>query len=189
VNADEDPGWRPAIRPIWMFLIPWIAILPRRRRLDLIGLRRLFLHMGIALIELAIVISSLSIEAPRDSTWAWLLLGLGSIGSFGGLVWTIKAGWRGPPDSSALTSAGSVANSFRALSFIRLGFIASPALFGIVGTQLTGAAEMSVVGAAVTIAMIVVFGPTRSRVDEVQERLRASGSPISLRAALAETAS
>jgi len=166
--------------------LPWKVIFPRRRRLDLTGLRRLFLHVGIALVEVVIVISSLSIE-PRDPTWAWLCLGLGSISAIGGLVWTAKA-WR-PPDRSALSSAESVANSFRVLSFIRLGFIATPAMWGIVGTQLTGATEVSVVGAAVTIAMSVVFGPTRSRVDEIQERLRASGSPISLRAALTETAS
>jgi hypothetical protein len=94
-----------------------------------------------------------------------------------------------PTQRSALISAESVANSFGALSFVRLGFIASPASFGIVGTRLTGAAEISVVGAAVTIVMIAMFGPTRSRVDEVQGRLRASGSPISPRAALADTAS
>jgi hypothetical protein len=193
VNADDDPGWRPALRPIWMFLLPWIA-LPwitfhvRRRRLDLIGLRRVFLHVGVALVEFAIVISSTLVEPARDATWAWVFLGIGTGVSVAGLLWSAKAPRRGQPDPSDLHSAESVSNGFRALSFIRLGLAASPALYGIVGTQLTETAEVSFGGVVVSLALFAVFGPTRSRVDEIQERLRLAGSRVSLRAALDETA-
>jgi hypothetical protein len=186
VIGAEDPGWRPAFRPFWQFLIPWIPLL-RRKRLDLVGLRRVFLHIGAASVEVAIVIGTTLVDPPRDATWAWVLLGAGTVACVGGLTWSTKSRWRDPPDPALLNSAESVANSFRSLSFIRLGFAASPALYGIVGTQLTGVPEVSLVGAGVSIVLIAVYGPTRSRVDEVQERLRAAGSPISLRAALSET--
>jgi sulfite exporter TauE/SafE len=171
-----------------MFLVPWIAIFPRRRRLDLIGMRRLFLHVGVALVELTLLISSISVEQQKDSTWAWVLLGVGTAGCVGGLVWSTSR-WRDPHDPADLSSAERVANGFRALSFIRLGLAASPALYGIVGTQLTETAELSFVGAAVSVVLIALYGPTRARVDEIQERLRVAGSPISLRAALDDTAS
>jgi hypothetical protein len=187
VNGTEDPGWRPALRPFWGFLLPWIALL-RRKRLDLIGLRRVFLHTGVALVEVTIVIASTFVGPPRDTTRAYILLGVGTAGCIGGLIWSTKR-WRAPPDPIDLSSAESIANSFRALSFIRLGLAASPALYGIVGTELTQTPEFGFVGAGISIVLLALFGPTRSRVDEIQERLRASDSPISLRAALEETAS
>jgi hypothetical protein len=187
VNGAKDPGWGPAFRPFWQFLIPWIALL-RRKRLDLVGLRRVFLHTGVALIEVTIVIASTFVGPRRDATWAWVLLGVGTAGCVGGLIWSTRSRWRDPPDPALLNSAESVANSFRSLSFIRLALAASPALYGIVGTQLTGVPEVGFVGAGVSVVLIAVYGPTRSRVDEIQERLRASGSSISLRAALSETA-
>jgi hypothetical protein len=58
VNASEDPGWRPALRPIWRLLIPWIGIFPRKRRLDLVGLRRMFIHIGLVLVEASVMIAS-----------------------------------------------------------------------------------------------------------------------------------
>jgi len=186
--VSDDPGWRPALRPIWKFLVPWVTFFPLRRRLDLIGLRRVFLHVGVALVELALVISSRAVEQRRESTGAWLRLGVGAAGCFGGLVWSTSR-WRDPQDPADLRSAEKVANGFRALSFIRLGLAASPAMYGIVGTQLTETAELAFVGAAISVVLIAVYGPTRSRVDDIQDRLRAAGSPISLRAALAETAS
>jgi hypothetical protein len=189
VNASDDPGWRPALRPICMFLLPWIAFLVRKRRLDLIGIRRVFLHVGVGLVELAIVISSTFPEPGRDTTWAWVLLGVGSATAVGGLIWSSKAAWRGPPNPADLDSAELVGNSFRSLSFIRLGLAASPAVYGIAGSQLTGAAEVSFAGVVVSIALITMYGPTRSRVDEIQDGLRVAGSRISLRAALDETAS
>lgn len=187
MSAGEDPGWGPALRPFWQFLLPWIALF-RRKRLDLIGLRRVFLHMGVALAEVTIVIASTFVGPPRDTPWAWILIGVGTAGCIGGLIWSTKR-WRAPPDPIDLSSAESIANSFRALSFIRLGLAASPALYGIVGTELTHTPEYSFVGAGVSIVLLALFGPTRSRVDEIQERLRASGSTISLRAALEETRS
>jgi hypothetical protein len=187
VSAGEDPGWGPALRPFWQFLLPWFGLL-RRKRLDLIGLRRVFLHTGVALVEVTIVIASTFVGPPRDTTWAWILLGVGTAGCLGGLIWSSKR-WRAPPDAIDLRSAESIANSFRALSFIRLGLAASPALYGIVGTEMTHTPESGFVGAGISIVLLVLFGPTRSRVDDIQERLRASGSPISLRAALEETVS
>lgn len=189
MNTDEDPGWRPALRPIWMFLLPWIAFFVRRRRLDLTGIRRVFLHVGVALVELAIVISSTFPEPARGTTWAWALLCVGSATAVGGLIWSSKAAWRAPPSAADLDRAESVANAFRSLSFIRLGLAASPAVYGIAGAQLTGVAEVSFAGAAVSVVLITVYGPTRSRVDGIQERLRLAGSRVSLRAALDETAS
>jgi hypothetical protein len=165
------------------------VIFPRRRRLDLIGLRRLFLHTGVALVEVTIVISRTVDGSAHEEKGAWILLGLASIGVIGGLVWTTKAGWRTPPDPGASNSPAPVANAFRALTFIRLGLAASPALYGIVGMQLTGVPEVGFAGVGISVVLIAVFGPTRSRVDEIQERLRGSGSPISLRVALDETAS
>ena len=126
MNGADDPGWRPALRPIWTFLVPWVAFFPPRRRLDLIGLRRLFLHTGVALIELTFVISSLADEHHRGAAWAWVLLGVGTAGCVGGLVWSTSR-WRDPHDPADLISPEKVANGFRALSLIRLGFAASPA--------------------------------------------------------------
>jgi hypothetical protein len=188
VNASDDP-WRPALHPIWRLFIPWFGIFPfKRRRHDLVGLRRLFIHMGLALVEISIVIPSTFQEA-RDADLAWLILGVGTAGCVGGLIWSTKTRWRGPADPDGLNSAVSVANSFRALSFIRLGLAASPALYGIAGSQLTETAEVGFIGVVVSLALLAVFGPTRSRVDEIQERLRIAGSGVSLRAALDETAS
>jgi hypothetical protein len=186
VSAGDDPGWVPTLRPFWQFLFPWITLF-RRKRLDLIGLRRVFLHTAVASAELAIVIASTFDGPPRDTPWAWILIGLGTAACIGGLIWSNKR-WRTPPDPMDLDSAESIANSFRALSFVRLGLAASPALYGLVGTELTHTPGYRFVGAGVSIVLLGLFGPTRSRVDEIQERLRASGSPISLRAALEETA-
>ena len=134
------------------------------------------------------MISSLADEHHRGAAWAWVLLGVGTAGCVGGLVWSTSR-WRDPHDPADLISPEKVANGFRALSLIRLGFAASPALYGIVGTQLTDAAELGFVGAGISVVLIALYGPTRSRVDDIQDRLRAAGSPISLRAALTETAS
>jgi len=191
VNAGEDPGWRPALRPIWRLFIPWFGwfgIFPSKRRLDLVGLRRRFIHMGVALVEFSIVIPS-TFEEPRDADLAWLILGVGAAGCIGGLIWSTKSRWRGSRSSPDLNSDESVANGFRVLSFLRLGLAAAPALYGIAGSQLTETAEVGFVGVVVSLALFAVFGPTRFRVDETQERLRVAGSRVSLRAALHETAS
>jgi hypothetical protein len=191
VNAGDDPGWRPALRPIWRLFFPWFGwfgILLFKRRLNLVGLRRQFIHMGVGLVELSIVIPT-TFDEPRDADLAWLILGVGTAGCVGGLIWSTKSRWRGSPDPSDLNSAESVANGFRALSFLRLGFAASPALYGIAGSQLTQTAEVGFVGVVVSLALFAVFGPTRSRVDEIQDRLRVAGSRVSLRVALDETAS
>jgi hypothetical protein len=140
-------------------LLPWIALL-RRKRLDLIGVRRVFLHTGVTLVEVTIVIASTFIGPPRDTTWAWILLGVGTVGCIGGLIWSTKR-WRAPPDTIDLSSAESIANSFRALSFTRLGLAASPALYGMVGTELTHIPEFGLVGAGISIVLLALFGPTR----------------------------
>ncbi len=144
--------------------------------------------MGAVLAEVTIVIASIFAGPSRDTPWAWILIGVGTAGCIGGLIWSTER-WRSPADPTDLSSAESIANSFRALSFIRLGLAASPAVYGIVGTELTHTPEYSLVGAGVSIVLLALYGPTRSRVDEIEERLRASGSPIALRAALEETAS
>lgn len=142
------------------------------------------LHVGITLGEAAIVISSTLEGSTRDATWAWVILGLGTAGAVGGLIWTKKAGQGAPPES-----AESVANGSRALTLIRLGFAASPALYGIVGAELAGAAEFGFAGVVVSLVLFAIYGPTRSRIEEIEERLRVSGSRISVRAALDEAAS
>lgn len=186
--SSDDPGWGPALRPVWQLLVPWIALFVRNRRLDLIGLRRVFHHTGMGLVEIAIVIPSTVVGSARETAWMWVLLGVGSAGALSGLIWSTKAGRRGPPDPAEPQSAASVAKAFRSLSFIRLGLAASPAMYGIVGRQLTGAAAVGFVGAGVSVVFMAVFGPTRSRVDEIEARLRVSGSRLSLRQVLSETA-
>jgi hypothetical protein len=70
--------------------------------------------------------------------------------------------------------------------FIRLGLAASPALYGVVGAEIGTGPTAAFLGTVVSLTLLTSFGPTRSRVDEVQERLREHGSQISLRLALNE---
>ena len=121
-------------------------------------------------------------EPEAKATWPWLALVGGSTGAIAGLVWSSRARWRAPPDWT-----GSVAQSFRSLMFIRLGLAASPALYGVAGAELARRPSITFVGTAVSLVLLASFGPTRSRVDDVQRRIRERGSPILLRATLNET--
>jgi hypothetical protein len=182
VNHDDDPGWLPALRPWWHLLIPWLVLI-RRPGLDLVGLRRIYLHTGLALAELTIVVAYAFDDPGRHPTWPWFVLVVGSAGALAGLVWSSRSGRRPLPDSPL-----AVGQAFRALMFIRLGFAASPALYGIVGAEIGRNAESALTGTLVSLALLAWFGPTRSRVDEFERHLRERGSSISLRSALDEAA-
>jgi hypothetical protein len=153
--------------------------------MNLVGLRRVFLHTAAMLVEISIAISAVFEGTPGDAAWPWLVLAVGTAGSVGGLIWTSRFRWRASREQ--LRSAGSVARFFRSLMFIRLCLAASPALYGVVGAEIGTGPTAPSLGTVVSLMLLASFGPTRSRVDDVQARLREHGSPISLRLALNET--
>jgi hypothetical protein len=162
-------------------LVPWLTFW-LRKRLDLTRLRHIFVHTGFALMELTIAIQW-SFDAHRGALPAivWMVAIVALTWSIGALLWVERTPLAGG-------SAEALARQFRALSLIRLGLAAQPALWGITGSYVVNRPELSWIGTVVSVLLLAWVAPTRSRVDVVEERLRASGSTLSLRTALSDTA-
>jgi hypothetical protein len=179
VNADDDPGWRPALRPWWHLVVPWIPFrFLKPERSDLIGLRHVFVHTTIALVELCVAIQ-LVVDGERRAIppLVWIVGALAISWAVGGIARTLRR-------QLATGTDEALAARFRAASMITLGLAASPALWGIAGSYLVGRPELSWIGAFVSVLLLAWVAPRRSRLDRVDEELRASGSMLSIRRAL-----
>jgi hypothetical protein len=181
VSVEDDPGWLPAFRPWWHLVVPWMPfrfLKPERERLDLIGLRHVFVHTAIALVELC-VLTQLVVDGQGRTIppLVWIVGVLAISWAVGGIAWTLGR-------RLATGTDEALAARFRAASMITLGLAASPALWGIAGSYLVGRPEPSWVGAFVSVLLLAWVAPRRSRLDRVDEELRASGSILSIRRAI-----
>lgn len=182
MTGDDDPGWLPALRPWWHFLVPFVPIWFRRGPLDLIGLRHLFVHSGVAVVELCIGVQwTLHDEPEPIPSIVWIAVPVLAVWQVAGMLWSDR---RSLPASSAVELAGA----FRARSFIQLGLALAPALWGIAGAQILDRTELSWIGTLGGVVLLAWIAPRTSRLDRVDEDLRAAGSTLSIRSALRHTA-
>jgi hypothetical protein len=153
-----------------------------RRRLDLVRLRHLFVHTGIALTEVTLV-TSWTFDAGRDPIppLAWAIAS-GLIGSVVvGLEWIAR---RPLP----MSSSQDLGAAFRAATLIRVGFAASPGLCGIAGSYLFDRPELSWLGTVFSLGLLTWVAPSKTHLDRIDEELRSSGSRLTVRTALEESA-
>jgi hypothetical protein len=181
VNGDDDPGWRPALRPWWHLFVPFVPIWLRRDRVDVIRLRHVYLHSGIALVELCLAVQWTLHDRPkRIPSIAWIAAGVIIAWEVVALIWSERTALSGG-------TAEELAARFRARSFIQLGLALAPGLYGIVGAQLLERPELSWLGALASVLLLAWVAPRKSRLDRIDEQLRVAGSSLTVRSALSET--
>ena len=176
-----DPGWRPALRPWWRFLVPFVDLFAfRRKAADLIGLRHVFVHIGVALAAFALVVPA-TIGPPRGPPpgWAWLLLGATVAWS---AVWIASSRRRLFRPGLMTETLGP---RFRALCFIDLGMATAPALWGIGLAIATETRELAYAGVAAGLGLLAWAAPRAGALDRIDDRLRTEGFDTSIREALA----
>jgi hypothetical protein len=146
-----------------------------------VWLRHLFVHTGIALIELTVVITwSFDGKPSTVASFVWVVAAALVSFDVGAIIWV---GRRPPRGGSAV----ELADGFRATSLIQLGLATAPALYGIGGVYLFGRTELSWIGAVISVGLLGWVSPTRARLDRVDDQLRLAGMPVSIRPALTES--
>lgn len=178
-----DPGWRPALRPWWRFVVPFVDLFAfRRKPADLIGLRHVFVHTGIALVAFALVVVPATIGSRRDPPpgWAWLLLGATVAWSAGWIASSRRRLFR-----PGLTTE-TLGPRFRALCFIGLGMATAPALWGIGLAIVTETRGLASAGVATGLGLLGWAAPRAGALDRIDDRLRAEGFDRGIRQALAD---
>lgn len=179
MNGADDPGWRPALRPCWHLLVPWIPFrFVKPERLNLIGLRHVFVHTAVALLELCVALQ-LIVDGERGTIppLVWIVGALAISWAIVGIARTLRR-------QLATGTDEALAARFRAASMIALGLAASPALWGIAGSYVVNRPELSWLGAAISVALLWWVAPRRSRIEQIDAELRDRGSSLSLRRAL-----
>jgi F0F1-type ATP synthase membrane subunit c/vacuolar-type H+-ATPase subunit K len=187
VDISEDPGWRPVLRLLRTVLIPFIGpVLARRRQASsevdgLTALRMIFVGIVTALFLFAFVLSFI-VDRDRwfsrpEAFWFVPLLVVIGVGSW----LAIGAIWRRPLDTSSEPRMAAV---YRGRLFMAIGLGEVPALFGFVGTFITGTYWVYLVGLAFAIVGLMEGGPTVRNLMALQDRITEAGSAASIVAAL-----
>ena len=178
-RADDyvDPGWKLALKRSMRFLVPW---LPKGR--SLVDLRAALLGLVIFFAVLADAVRWIGIPRTFESVQFLDILVAG---------WSVIAVsetvWVGRKLISSLADAESEENLaavYRTYFFIRIGIWDLPALLGLAVAYIGGGAVDYWIGAAVTIAGLLSFAPTKRRITSLQARISQRGSHLSLGRAL-----
>jgi hypothetical protein len=186
-TVDDDPGWRLSPWQLVVLLVPVAGMAYRRRLIaregadGLLVIRLLFLSFASSLVVfgfLVILVGDLD-GTVSPNTYAAGLVPAG--------ILTLLAPelLRRPLDC---TSETSLASTYRTTFFLRIAFAESAALFGFVGTFVTGARWMYFVGAAFTAVGMARAAPTRGSFERMQAELGSAGCHRSLIAAIRGTA-
>jgi hypothetical protein len=183
MTNDQDPGWRPSLRMLWWSAIPVVGFLKRvraqrRETNKLILLRSVFLALVLPLVLLFPV--ALSFVGPWDGgdegwlPWAVVPIGIAS------LAFAVRIHRRQLP----ATSPGALAGSYRVLFFLGIGFAEIPALCATAVLLLRGSLWIYFVGLPFALVGMWIAAPSRRDIERRQREISATGSNLSLLAAL-----
>jgi hypothetical protein len=172
------------------YLIPFAGpfLIQRREKRSgidhLTAFRFIFVGLVVALllwgwILLYIVESGRWWRADQNVWFLGVVLGIGALA-------TLDVQWARARRLD-VTSPGHLAASYRARTFIGIGASEVPALAAFVGVFVMGAYWIYLVGLPVSLAGLLLAGPTRREIARRQEQIAARGSPLSLVQALMET--
>ncbi len=175
----QDPGWRSALRGVGWLVFPMPHVwLSRTRPAEngLISLRRIYLSLVDALFLFLVAFTFI---APWDGgNEGWIPTVVVALGAYS-LVAVIHLSRR-PLNTE---SPERLAGSYRA-RFIGVGMAEAAALFGICGIFIGGSLWIYLVGLPFALAGLAIIAPTRANIERSQQKVQASGSPLSLGAAL-----
>jgi hypothetical protein len=182
MTNDHDPGWRPSLRALGWTAIPVVGLFMRAKARGretnwLILLRTIFLALVPALFLFPVALSFIEPWDGGDERWvprAVLLSGIVSV------VWVLGIRRRQLPTSSPEALAGS----YRALLFIGIAAAEVPVFAGITGVLLRGSLWIYLVGLPFALVGLWMVAPSKSDIERRQREITASGSPLSLLAAL-----
>ena len=142
-------------------------------------LRRVWLSLTISLPYFLVVFSFTGTAGWSDAAKSWMygvvaLLGLVDLGLIAVL------GRRPLPNKDE----AKLLVAYRASFFISVGLAGGPALMGMAITLISGSLLPQAAGLGFSLVGLWRIAPTRGHIDRIQERLRASGSSLSLGRAL-----
>lgn len=174
MNADEDPGWRPALRA----LIPFVGIKwrPQPAPDGITTIRSIFVGMVSALPLIAYSLTYI-VQTSREWSPASAAVIAAGLDSHTGL--TLLG--RRPLTTDSLDS---LSESWRTRWFLGVGLAEIPALLGFSLAIVTDALWVYLPGMAFGSAGFWRVAPTKASLRSDQERLRAAGSPLDLTEAL-----
>ncbi len=180
----DDPGW-----PIFMILWPigpWIGAwrIKRdgmaRRGGQLFIQRAIFIgHFG-AVVTFWVYLSFIEPwrgERPAGTFAAFVALA--GIASLGGVRWVRNR-------ELELSSPLRLRGSYSAHTILGIGLALLPMLIAFAGVLVIGSRWVYLIGMAFGLTGLALVAPSRHNIDRLQERISASGSPLSLGRALTE---
>ena len=185
MTSGADPGWRPALRGVPRFLIPFMWLwrfgtLSRSWPPDVVTLRSAylgFLASPVLFLIVLLLIMPLDAETGTDATTvAALVAGLGTVALAAVLAFRRRRIDCGEPVA--------LARAYVSLVFVRVAFAEAAILFGFVGSFRVGALWPYLIGLGFGAVGLAVTAPTAADIDRHDEHLRATGCPHSVRGAL-----
>ena len=143
-------------------------------------LRFIFLSFTLALLMFLVVLATVTSKSEQRSptTFLALTIAAGVVG-LSAVIWN-----RSRPLQT--NSLGAVAQSYMTVSFLSIAFAELPALMGFVGSFITGALWVYLVGLAFTAVGFAMCAPTAAEIRRRDEQLAGLGSPYLLSAALTQ---
>jgi hypothetical protein len=188
MNDAQDPGWWPALKRLPRLMIPFRGRPGTGRRPEadgLTGLRLIFIGIvGSLWMSLGVLLSIVDPKdwfAPGHVGWFPALVVAAGVAS----VLRLRSLGSRPLDPSSLTS---LAASYRDRMFIGIAVSEAPALIAFVGTFLMGVLWVYLVGLGFSTINLILVGPTRRNLEQLQEAIRSRGSPLSVVEALVRPA-
>ena len=173
----EDPGWRPSL----IVLIPYWALIARRKRRDPITtLRILFLAYVIALALYGVVLLFVEPFRSAHNGLGWAI-GIGALA----LANLVLVGRIERPLSC--DSEAALGGSYRTRLFIRLAFAESTALLGFVAAFLIDGNWIYFFALLCSIPAFIRLAPTKLAFVRDQDELTGRGCALSLIEAIRRT--
>ncbi|MEX2458959.1 MAG: hypothetical protein WD770_08240 [Actinomycetota bacterium] len=172
----DDPGWMPAIKRAWRYILfpAWPVQRPRPGDNPLIALRTVFLSSLLALAVVGNVLTFVEPDGPpRFGTLHWFIAAYAVVGSVGGVAWARRR-------SIVVTDVQTVAGSYRGLVLISFGLAHSVALMGFVLVFITGYRWTFAAGLGVALPLLALVAPTRADIERRQRQVTAAGSAVSV---------
>lgn len=171
-----DPGWKPAIRGTWRWFLFQFG-LRRSDKPTLVVLRSLFLMAPITWFLFATVLVALSSDASSRPPWLLPAIVAAGIVDVGLALW-LKSLPLKSSDSSELAA------SYSAQVIVGWSFASASVLWGFVGFFMGGGMLAYAAGVPFGLAGLLLMAPTTSNIARYQQKLRESGTPLSLLEAL-----
>jgi hypothetical protein len=176
----RDPGWRPALRPLFRsVLIPFLSTRKQARNTPtLVGLRTLVLVLPIQWLLFLGLLRITGPDTDRGGRWVPIVVGIDGLIAIRLVMAFVR---KQPLDASDLPS---LAASYRALFLVGWAVVDGVVLFGFVGFFLAGHLWVYLLAIPPAAVGLGFLAPTRSEIDRRQRELRSMGSSLSLLEAL-----